>query len=180
MRRGRKLVVVSHCLLNQNSVVHGLARAPGGLTEVVTALLKQGWAIYQLPCPELRHAGMTRPPKTWAEYDTKEFAGCCRQIAGQVMEDIGRLIDDGVAVVGVIGVAGSPSCDITGSCGHLYRALLPELRARAVGLGFWLTDLPADCDGQSEDEFVGRLRRLADDERGRAGSVSGNRRESGR
>lgn len=59
MKREKKLVLVSHCVINQNSVVLPLAKA-GGPFNFVDTLLKNNIGIYQLPCPEFKFAGLNR------------------------------------------------------------------------------------------------------------------------
>ena len=50
--RSKKVVLVSHCILNQNSVVNDLARAKGAYREIVETIMDNDIGIHQLPCPE--------------------------------------------------------------------------------------------------------------------------------
>lgn len=50
MKRNKKLLIVSHCIINQNSVVEPLARAKGAFP-VIIKLLEEEIGIIQLPCP---------------------------------------------------------------------------------------------------------------------------------
>jgi len=51
------VVLLSHCLLNENVRYLGGAGRPGGVQEVVDDYLAGGAGIYQLPCPEQRAWG---------------------------------------------------------------------------------------------------------------------------
>ena len=50
--RGRRVVLVSHCLLNENTRYAGGAMYAGAVTEIVEELVTAGYGIHQLPCPE--------------------------------------------------------------------------------------------------------------------------------
>ena len=50
--RSRRVVLVSHCLLNENTRYAGGAARPGAVAEVVNELIAAGYGIHQLPCPE--------------------------------------------------------------------------------------------------------------------------------
>lgn len=50
--RGRRVVLVSHCLLNENTRYAGGATRPGAVAEIVEELVNAGCGIHQLPCPE--------------------------------------------------------------------------------------------------------------------------------
>lgn len=59
-KRSRKIVLVAHCVLNQNSKIDGCAHYPGPIKEVIELLISAGCGIVQLPCPELMHLGLDR------------------------------------------------------------------------------------------------------------------------
>lgn len=127
--RGRRVVFVSHCLLNQNVRYLGGASQPGGLRQLVTGYLNRGIGICQLPCPEQHAWGGVRKrrmliafgsggtwrapvvrmllrPFTW--YTRRVYARLARQIAREVT-DYRR---SGIEVVALVGVGGSPSCGV--------------------------------------------------------------------
>lgn len=130
MLRRNRLAVVSHCVLNQNSVVHDLARAEGAFHSVVSALTHMGFGIYQLGCPELLYAGMQRKPQTYADYDQPEYLEVCRNVAERALAELDLMRDSGAQVELLIGIQRSPTCSISGTTGHLFRILLPELQRR--------------------------------------------------
>lgn len=50
--RSRRVVLVSHCLLNDNTRHAGGATRPGAGAEAIDELIVSGCGIHQLPCPE--------------------------------------------------------------------------------------------------------------------------------
>jgi predicted secreted protein len=110
--RAGKLVVVAHCVLNQNARVAGLADYSAVIGEVVDTLRKHNVSFLQLPCPELTFAGAQRPRKTKEEYNTPSYRKRCEQIATSITQQIEELRKTGVKVLAVLGVKNSPSCGI--------------------------------------------------------------------
>jgi predicted secreted protein len=128
-QRGRKVVFLSHCLLNENTRYLGGACRAGVFPEVVQACLDGGLGIVQMPCPEqhawggvlkrhlLRFFGsegtllyrlrnMLLPVLLW---HTRRVY---RKIAKQVADHIADYQSSGFTVVGIVGVDGSPSCGV--------------------------------------------------------------------
>jgi hypothetical protein len=54
------VVLVAHCVLNQNAKLDACARYPGAIVEASEALFREGVGILQLPCPELLCLGLDR------------------------------------------------------------------------------------------------------------------------
>jgi predicted secreted protein len=129
-KRGGKLAVVAHCILNQNSRVLGLAHYPATIREVVDVARQLDIGFVQLPCPELVFAGSQRPPKTREEYDTPSYRKHCKKIAVSMVSQLAELARNGVALRLVLGVKKSPSCDVGEASqerGILMEALKTEL-----------------------------------------------------
>ncbi|MPM40311.1 hypothetical protein SDC9_86951 [bioreactor metagenome] len=126
MDRGKKLILVSHCLLNQNSVVAPLARAKG-VFPIVNALIEEGVGILQLPCPEFKFLGPERKPMNKEEYDCKEYRDLCSNLFKPVLEDIKAYLKSGYKLLGIIGINESPTCSITGVRGILMEEILEVL-----------------------------------------------------
>lgn len=127
--RSRRVVFVSHCLLNDNTRYLGGVRARGPAAEIVTACLQNGIGIVQLPCPEScawggvpkrRMVRVLGSRGTWKHriglallplftlYTRAVYWRLGRRVAAEI-DDHAR---SGVAVLGVIGVDGSPSCGV--------------------------------------------------------------------
>lgn len=150
MFRQNKLAIISHCILNQNSVVHGLARSGGSFVRLVSVLANTGLGIYQLPCPELIFAGMRRKPQTYEQYDIPEFAAVCQEVADRVLKDLDTFRDTGCEVHLLLGIRRSPTCSLTDRNGHLFRLLLPALADRFPQM--LIMDVPTDyVEGQSHE-----------------------------
>lgn len=146
MRRGKRVLLVAHCVLNQNAVVPPLARAPGALVPAIEPALEAGIGLFQLPCPEMAFGGLSRASMTREEYDTLEYRRLCARLARRVVDDLEPLLADGCRVVGVLGIGGSPSCSVEASHGILMEELfkLDQLRP-APRLG-----IPDGCCGVGE------------------------------
>ncbi len=105
------ILLVSHCILNQNAVVQPLARSSGVLFDAAGWALEQGWGIYQLPCPEFRERGPLRDRETFDGYNTEAFHRSNRELLEPVIRQLERYQAAGYRIVGGMHVQGSPSCD---------------------------------------------------------------------
>ena len=118
-KRSRKIVVVAHCILNQNSRVLGIAYYPGMINEIVDVLRKYEVGVIQMPCPELTHAGLLRRSQTKEQYDTPAFRRHCRQIASGIADQVEEYLRNDFKVLAILGVDGSPTCGVDEtSAGH--------------------------------------------------------------
>lgn len=116
MQRSKRILILSHCLLNANAKVFPLATCPGALTEPLMPLINSGAGLVQLPCPETCHLGMRRFGMTREQYDTPGFINTCETILAPVMMQLLAFRDAGYAFEGLVGVNGSPSCGLTRTC----------------------------------------------------------------
>jgi predicted secreted protein len=121
MAGGRKVAVLAHCLLNQNTKPDRRARFPGAVQPVLDVLVEEGLAIFQLPCPEIGFAGPWRFSQVIEQYDTPGYRAHCRGLVVQTVDQLEHCLrppDDGRDYrVAVVGVEGSPSCGVT-KVGH--------------------------------------------------------------
>lgn len=129
--RGKRLVLISHCILNQNSVVEPLARAKGSFSFVKT-LIDDGVGIIQLPCPEFRHLGITRKPMEKHDYDTEEFRELSRKLFQPILEDLLIYLENGYEFCGIIGINHSPSCSITDNKGVFMEEVFSMLATNGI------------------------------------------------
>lgn len=127
--RGRRVVLVSHCLLNQNTRYAGGATRPGVVSELLDELITAGYGIHQLPCPErLAWGGVLKRHSLWL-YDAKgkmryllrgallrAFVCWTRvvysRLARQVVRDVADYERSGIEVAGIVGIGASPSCGV--------------------------------------------------------------------
>lgn len=127
--RSRRVVLVSHCLLNENTRYAGGATRPGAVAEVVDELIAGGHGIHQLPCPERvawggvlkRHSVLLYHSRGRALYRLRGLLlrvfvrwtkARYRRLARQVVRDVVDYGEAGVAVAGFIGIGASPSCGV--------------------------------------------------------------------
>ena len=125
--RGNQVVFVSHCLLNQNTRYLGGAVCRGVVTTAITPYLENGTGIVQMPCPEQRvWGGVLKTRMLWLVQHPRVAAAWpvlwpamqrwvrwrYAHHARAVARDVADYVASGVAVRGVVGVAGSPSCGV--------------------------------------------------------------------
>ncbi len=113
MQRKKKIIITSHCILNQNTVIDGEARSTGAIHSAVDWIQEEGLGILQLPCPEFTFLGLERPPMTYEEYDNEEYRNHCRNILQPIIEQLIEYKRCAYDIVGILGIQSSPSCDMT-------------------------------------------------------------------
>ena len=154
--RSKNIVVVCHCVLNQNSVVCPLARARGAFT-FVKQLVDEGVGIIQLPCPEFKYLGITRKPMNKDEYDNVKYRQLCKSISLQSIEELFEYINNGYLIKGVIGINKSPTCSITKETGVFMEEFFALLKEKNLYLNY--TEVPVDFDNKKDSEsFYSKLK----------------------
>lgn len=128
--RSRRVVLVSHCLLNENTRYAGGATRPGAVTEVIEELMAAGYGIHQLPCPERLAWGGVLKRHSLRLYHSKggplyPLRGVLlttflwwtnviyRRLARQVARDVADYRRAGIEVAGIVGIGASPSCGVS-------------------------------------------------------------------
>jgi predicted secreted protein len=111
LQRSKKILIASHCLLNQNTVIPEEARAMGAIPSVVEWAMAEGNGFLQLPCPEFTYLGLDRPPMTYEEYNTAEYREHCRRILRPFIDQLVNYQQSGFEIAGTVGIGRSPSCD---------------------------------------------------------------------
>ena len=114
---GGKIAILAHCLLNQNTKPHQRARYPGIVTPVLDVIRQEGYALVQLPCPEIAFAGIRRWSQVIEQYDTPKYREHCRDLAICSVDQIDHFLREKAFSLVIIGLEGSPSCGVhlTGS-----------------------------------------------------------------
>jgi len=152
MLRSKNIIIVSHCILNQNSVVCPLARAKG-VFKFVHRLIDKGYGFIQLPCPELRYLGITREPMTKLQYDLSEFRDLCKLLALPIIDEIVMYINNGYIIKGIIGINASPTCSITKDTGIFMEEFFKELDKKHIKLN--CIEVPSDyIDNEDYDKII--------------------------
>ena len=116
-KRSKKVVLVVHCILNQNSRIDQCGYFPGAMGEAARVLLESGVGILQMPCPELWVLGLDR---RYGALDTgirealaeEEGRDACRDLARRLIYQIEEYQKHGFEIVGVVGIDGSPACGV--------------------------------------------------------------------
>jgi predicted secreted protein len=131
--RGRRVVVVCHCLVNANSKVEGLSQYQG-VHPLVQRLAEKGVGIIQMRCAEMTAMGMRRWGQTYEQYDNAPFRAHCEALAEQTLADVTEYLRTGYEVLGVVGVDGSPTCGVNKSAhGEWGGEHAPAEWAEAIG-----------------------------------------------
>ncbi len=112
MKRSRKIVVLSHCLLNGNSKIRGGAIYGTILEPVLEFIVAQKAGIIQLPCPEHSFSGEARWGKSKAQYDSPFFRNHCQNVLRLVVDGLLDYQNNNYQLLGVLGISGSPSCGV--------------------------------------------------------------------
>jgi len=113
MERSKKVVFVSHCLLNQNVRPAGSEKYPGAVKDLLELFAEAGIGIVQLPCPHIEfNEGLNRKLKPKTSYETNGYLECCQRISSQLIEDIEKYLREDYSVVAIIGVELSSTCGV--------------------------------------------------------------------
>ncbi|MDX9917618.1 MAG: hypothetical protein RBT15_06315 [Gudongella sp.] len=116
MLRSKKIILVSHCILNANSKVEGLSQYQGIIKELVDLIDEKKLGVMQLPCPEMIVYGIKRWGHVKEQFDTLFYRENCREMLKPIVWQLKSYIDTGYEIVGVIGIDGSPSCGVNFTC----------------------------------------------------------------
>lgn len=143
MQRSKRILVVSHCILNQNTVIPEEARALGAIPSVLQWMEQEGFGIVQLPCPEFTFLGLDRPPMSYEQYNTEEYREHSRKILAPIVEQLEAYQKSSYELCGLVGIGSSPSCDP--NRGVFMEEFFEELKKRGIVLNHsWY--LPDDND----------------------------------
>ena len=123
--RSKRIVLVAHCVLNQNAKLDQCAHYPGAIREAAQLLIDAGVGLVQMPCPELLVLGLDREVEkgtnpTVESEDTRialrmaeQAAGAlCQKIVDELVVQIEEYQKNGFDVVGIVGINGSPTCGV--------------------------------------------------------------------
>jgi predicted secreted protein len=130
-RRGKQVVFLSHCLLNENTRYLGGACRRGCVREVVRQCLEQDIGIVQMPCPEQEVWGGVLKETMLSLYGTRlrnpivsrlqmallpiamfYVRRAYRRLSRRVAMQIENYIASGFSVCSIVGIDGSPSCGV--------------------------------------------------------------------
>jgi predicted secreted protein len=111
--RSRRVVLLPHCALNQNSRAAGAAVQPAAMESLIASLLQKNIGIIQMPCPELMLLGLDRAHlPIGAELEKAESRAELSRLALDLVEQIIAYRRYGVEVLAILGKNGSPTCGV--------------------------------------------------------------------
>jgi len=156
--RSKKVVLLAHCILNQNSISDGTADFPSQVKKVVQFFLKNKIGIIQMPCPELMCLGLDRGDVHGAErpvvventrirtsLNKPNSKKKLQPLVKQTIHQIKEYKKNGFSILGVVGINRSPSCGINTTSmndkevsgqGVFMKALQEELKKEKINLKF--------------------------------------------
>ena len=119
----KKIIFVSHCILNTASKVVLYDKEEMDSEEALRKrFLQKAIAndvmLIQLPCPEFTLYGAKRWGHVSNQFDNIFFRKHCRKILTPILEQLEEYLANGemFEVLGFVGVDGSPSCGVDYTC----------------------------------------------------------------
>lgn len=127
--RSKRVLFVSHCILNENTRYLGGAFAKGAVPGLLSRVLDDGIGIVQMKCPEQVAWGGLHKRYLWLSLKSGnavfEFLKpllfhlfliytrhTYRRLARAAADEIADYAECGYEVVGIVGIDGSPSCGV--------------------------------------------------------------------
>ena len=175
--RSKRVIFVSHCLLNENTRYLGGAFRPGCLDELVDRFQQEEIGICQMHCPEQRAWGGVLKRYMLPIYSSRGTMlyrlrhmllplflfytrWIYRRLAKEVVGDIEDYVRSGFEVVGMVGVGGSPSCGVWSGL-DLRRSLEVAAGCPLTRLGRRVMneEVVAACLSEGEGLFVAAIQR---------------------
>lgn len=144
--RSRRVVFMSHCLINVNAKFPGFADVAGAYLDLIVPILKAGVGIYQMPCLEcLGWGGVNRDyivhklsrdrlDQEWIQ----NYPVLARQKAVETADAIEDYVKAGYQVLGVVYVDDSPTCGLDNTL------TFPEVHFQLLDMGVTWDNLEFD------------------------------------
>jgi predicted secreted protein len=123
--RSKRVILVAHCLLNQNAKLDRCAFYPGVIREAAQVLFDSGAGMIQMPCPETLCMGLDRETDQTKQSSVEEedtriavqmktpaVQRMMREMAKQLVFQVLEYQQHGFDVLGVVGINGSPTCAV--------------------------------------------------------------------
>jgi predicted secreted protein len=124
-KRSKKVILVAHCILNQNAKINACAYYPGIIKEAMEVFLDAGVGLIQLPCPEFFYLGLDREvipgaKSTIESEDTrvarrmneKQSRELCQQVINNIVYQVNEYRKHDFEIVGLVGINCSPTCGV--------------------------------------------------------------------
>ncbi|WP_100066075.1 CD3072 family TudS-related putative desulfidase [Miniphocaeibacter massiliensis] len=151
----KKIILLSHCILNQSSVINDWERAKGAFP-ISKFIIEKEIGIIQLPCPEFLYLGINRPPMDYDDYDKiPDYRNFCNSILITIIKQIKSYIDNGYDFLGVIGINESPNCSISGKRGVFMEEYFKLCKEYSINTDY--SEIPTWYNEGSKDESLENL-----------------------
>lgn len=119
----KKIIFVSHCILNTASKVvlynqDEIDAEEALRLKFMRKVIENGVQVIQLPCAEFTLYGAKRWGHVSDQFDNIFFRNHCRQILTPIINQLIEYLDNPefFEVLGIIGIDGSPSCGVDYTC----------------------------------------------------------------
>ncbi|NIO44696.1 MAG: hypothetical protein GTN36_04045 [Candidatus Aenigmarchaeota archaeon] len=113
MERSKKIIFVSHCLLNQNVRAVGREKFAGSFKDLLELFAASGVGIVQLPCPQLDfNGGLDRRVKSRDSYETNGYRKHCHKLSINLINQIENYLRKNYSVIAILGVELSVTCAV--------------------------------------------------------------------
>lgn len=124
-KRSKSIIILAHCIFNQNAKSDGTASYGGTIKELVEFINSTDIGIVQMPCPELHCLGLDRGNINGNKRPVIEENSRIRNVIKQrdsvekmegliqsVVYQIEEYLKNGFEINGIIGINRSPSCGV--------------------------------------------------------------------
>lgn len=114
MDRSKKVVFVSHCILNQNTRAKNQEKFPGIVKDIVELFMEADVGIVQLPCPQIEFngGGIDRRLKSGKFLSENGYRAECKKMSTSIIKQIEKYLKKDYNVVGIVGVEFSSTCAV--------------------------------------------------------------------
>ncbi len=119
----KKIVFVSHCILNVASKVvmynkEEMDKEEALRKDFLNKAINNDVQIIQLPCPEFTLYGAKRWGHVSNQFNNVFFKNHCRKILEPIIEQIHEYLNNPemFELLGIVGIDGSPSCGVDYTC----------------------------------------------------------------
>jgi predicted secreted protein len=108
----KRVVFVSHCLLNQAIRPSEDGRYPNVTKELFTLFAEHEIGIVQLPCPRMESNDFTKKLVTKENVDNKKYRTYCQKLSENMLKQVEMYLKQNYSVIGILGVEFSASCAV--------------------------------------------------------------------
>lgn len=119
MEKSNKVIILSHCILNEYSKVKTWKEKKETKLDIMDFLkfiFDNKIGIIQLPCPELVGYGLKRWGQVKEQYDHPHYRKMCNELFQPILDQVLEYQSNGFEIISLIGIYGSPTCGIYRTC----------------------------------------------------------------